>query len=228
MKYSEYRFMRETSIASVDNTNPTNFDETKLFILGSGSKTRKDILKAAGYNFEVWKVDIDEKSIGDRESDPVNLVRLLAAKKADAVMKTLPEHLKGNILLTGDQVVVHKNRILEKPSDLSEARRFIESYSNDRTSTVGSIALTDTRTGRRVIGVDTATIHFRPFPSDVIDRLIAEGEVLFCAGGLMVEHPLIQPFIERIEGTQESLMGLSVNLLESLLLKYHEGRNDEI
>lgn len=33
----------------------------------------------------------------------------------------------------------------------------------------------------------------------------------------MVEHPLVLPFRRKIEGTEESVMGLSVDLLHSLL-----------
>ncbi len=43
------------------------------------------------------------------------------------------------------------------------------------------------------------------------------GDVLVqCAGGLMIEHPLLQPYIDHIEGTVDSVMGLSIPLLESM------------
>jgi septum formation protein len=45
------------------------------------------------------------------------------------------------------------------------------------------------------------------------------GEVLQCAGGLMVEHPLILPYRREIIGTEASVMGLSIELLTSLLKK---------
>ena len=44
------------------------------------------------------------------------------------------------------------------------------------------------------------------------------GDVLNCAGGLMVEHPLILPYRKSIEGTEESVMGLSLELLTKLLV----------
>ena len=45
--------------------------------------------------------------------------------------------------------------------------------------------------------------------------LIKEGEVLNCAGALMVEHELMKPFV-RIDGTVQSVMGLSPELLAHL------------
>ena len=43
--------------------------------------------------------------------------------------------------------------------------------------------------------LDTSKIYFKPIPSEIIDKLLDEGEVIHCAGGLMIEHPLIQPYI---------------------------------
>jgi septum formation protein len=43
--------------------------------------------------------------------------------------------------------------------------------------------------------------------------------VINCAGGLMVEHPLVLPYRKKIIGTEESVMGLSLELLASLLEK---------
>lgn len=37
-----------------------------------------------------------------------------------------------------------------------------------------------------VLSTPSLQIHFAPIPGDSVDRLIAEGEVFWCAGGLMV------------------------------------------
>eukprot|EP00887_Chlorella_sp_A99_P003369 scaffold26.g3369.t1 len=60
-------------------------------------------------------------------------------------------------------------------------------------------------------------IHFGPIPSASVDALVAEGEVFWCAGGLMVEHPLVQPHVTRMVGTQDAVMGLGKALLMRLL-----------
>lgn len=197
------------------------FAEKVNFVLGSGSFTRKMILSRHGFRFDVIKADIDEKAIGNRspEANPGHLVELLAHSKADAVLRKISDlglDPKG-ILLTADQVVVHENHILEKPVDESEARKFISLYNGNQCSTVGSIALTDLKTKTRICGTSTATIHFRVIPDEIIDQIVAEGVCVQCAGGLMVEHELLQPYISHIDGTVDSVMGLSCDLLESLL-----------
>jgi len=116
------------------------------------------------------------------------------------------------------QVVVQGDSVLEKPRDLDEARRFIKRYvPGAPCGTVGSCVLTDLETGKQVSGVDSTEIHFKEIPDDIIDILLEEGMVLNCAGGLMIEHPLVQPFIERVEGDLDSVMGLSKRLTEDLL-----------
>ena len=48
--------------------------------------------------------------------------------------------------------------------------------------------------------------------------VVEEGApILSCAGGLMVEHPLVKEQIGRIEGTEDSVMGLSKDIVERLL-----------
>lgn len=62
-----------------------------------------------------------------------------------------------------------------------------------------------------------AQIHFQPILPGSVDALIAEGEVFWCAGGLMVEHALVQPHVTKLEGSLDGVMGLAKALLLSLL-----------
>lgn len=217
---------------SINTVGTSNNYTKKRIILGSGSKSRLDIIEAEGFKVEVMKADIDEKSIGCRKdaSAADNLVTSIAIAKADAILEFLKnnssfqklEDKSSQILLTADQVVVHKSEILEKPNDLEQARKYIESYANNQCSTIGSIVVTNLSSGKRKYGVATSTIHFGAIPSDVIEKLLKEPMLLNCAGGLMVEHPLVQPYILRVDGSYNSLMGLCTDLLYSLLRELEE------
>ena len=197
-----------------------------LLVLGSGSKSRRLILESAGYKFRVYKVDIDEKSFGDRSKgtleDAKKLVTNIANAKADALLERLPPEyrIEGNLLLTADQVVTCQDQIMEKPISIDEARGFIKRYSAGSLSTVGSIVLVDAVSQVRVVGVDTATVYFDKIPDDTIESILAEGESLNCAGGLMIEHNLLQPHIKRVDGALDSVMGLSLNLLNNLISSF--------
>lgn len=212
-------------------------------LLGSASFTRKLILKEMGVPFSKFVRPIDEKALGDRSenSPPRELVLLLANAKMDRLVQELneektPDDLpksesddKGWVVLTGDQVVTCGGKILEKPESVAEAKEFVEAYAKSPPSTVGSVVLYHHPSGIRVDGVDTATIHFNPETlggggsSALIDALIEHGEpVMSCAGGLMIEHPLTQHHVDRIDGTEDSVMGLSKDLVLRLLQELAE------
>lgn len=59
--------------------------------------------------------------------------------------------------------------------------------------------------------------RLQQIPDSVVKELCSEGTVLHCAGGLMVEHTLVQPYITKIEGSIDSVMGLSKALVLKLL-----------
>ena len=138
----------------------------------------------------------------------------LAASTLPAVTSPLPA-----LLITSDQVVVHRGAILEKPENAEEARRFIRGYSGDCARTVGAIVVTQLATGAVASGLDTAAVHFGTIPEPTIEALIAQGDCFFCAGGLMVENPLVAPHVARLEGGMDSIMGLGKALAARLLLE---------
>eukprot|EP00898_Chlorokybus_atmophyticus_P001343 jgi/Chlat1/2209/Chrsp17S00164 len=187
-------------------------------ILGSASLTRRKILAEMGYAFDVKTAGIDEQAI--RRERPEDLVLALAHAKADAICtRDDLDPTANTLLITADQVVVHEGRILEKPTSAEEARRFIAGYARSPARTVGSVVVTNLGNGLRAEGIDTAEIYFHPIPDDVIERLISEGSVYSAAGGLMIEHPLVSPFVEAMVGEIDNVMGLSKHLLTRLLEK---------
>jgi septum formation protein len=209
-------------------------------LLGSASFTRKLILKEMNVNYHIIVRAIDEQGIGDRSRDaPADLVRTLGQAKMDHLVREIqagncqddlptPTNtdatIKSWIVLTGDQVVTCNGEILEKPESIEQARDFVARYAHHPPSTVGSCVLTHIPSGVSVAGVDTATIHFlKTIPADLIDRLVQDdAPVLSCAGGLMVEHPLVKEYIKGIDGTEDSVMGLSKDLVLQLLKELSE------
>eukprot|EP00249_Psilotum_nudum_P015447 c25333_g1_i3 orf=182-760(+) len=173
-------------------------------ILGSKSAARQAILKEMGFEYTIITADIDEKAI--RRDKPEDLVMALAEAKAEAILSKLATldvincktDSEPTLLITADQVVVHEGLVREKPCCEEEARHFIKGYSMAAASTVGSVLVINLTTGKKSGGWDTAEIYFHQIPDEVIDSLINEGSVLYVAGGLMVEHPLISPLIDAI------------------------------
>ena len=184
-------------------------------ILGSKSPARREILSSMGYEFTVLDPNIDEKAI--RSDDPCELVLKLAHAKADALIERIDEDA---ILLTADQVVLCDNKILEKPNDLAEAREFFHHHSLAPAETVAAVVAVNTKNGRRESGVDIAKVYFKPFPEDVIDKILLDpSDVLSRAGGFSIENPIIKKYITRIDGATDSVMGMPKRLVVELLAK---------
>ncbi|KAL6346419.1 hypothetical protein AAG906_033215 [Vitis piasezkii] len=190
-------------------------------ILGSSSVARRQILAEMGYEFTIVTADIDEKGI--RKETPEELVMALAEAKADAILSKLQikdylaEDLPPTLLITADTVVVYKGTIREKPSSEEEAREFVKGYSGSHGGVVGSVLVTNLKTGTRKGGWERAEVYFYDIPDEVIDNMIEEGISLNVAGGLMLEHPLTLPFVESVVGSTDCVMGLPKALTESLI-----------
>ncbi|KAF5739381.1 Maf-like protein isoform 2 [Tripterygium wilfordii] len=189
-------------------------------ILGSSSVARRKILAEMGYEFTVLTADIDEKGI--RKEKPEELVVALAEAKAEAILQKLPigDHnmeADPTLLFTADQVVVYEGVIREKPSSKEEAWEFIKGYSGGQAATVSSVFVTNLKTGFRKGEWDRVEIYFHEIPDEVIEKLIEEGTVLYVAGGLIIEHPLIVPYVKQVVGTTDSVMGLPKSVTEKLL-----------
>ncbi|XP_037425716.1 7-methyl-GTP pyrophosphatase-like [Triticum dicoccoides] len=193
-------------------------------ILGSSSASRRQILAEMGYQFKLLSADIDEKEI--RKEKPEELVVALAHAKADAIldkmrnngmMKEIVDSQETTLLITADQVVVHDGVIREKPTTPEEARKFIQGYSQSHAATIGSVLVTNVKTGTRREGWDRSEVYFHKIPNEVVESLIEEGNVFYVAGGLLVEHPLTSPLVEAIVGTIDSVMGLPKALTEQLI-----------
>ncbi|CAA2955058.1 maf DDB_G0281937 isoform X2 [Olea europaea subsp. europaea] len=190
-------------------------------ILGSSSIARKMILSEMGYEFTTMSADIDEKAI--RKEKPEDLVMALAEAKADAIASKLQNienqenDGKPTVLVAADTVVVYEGMIREKPSNKEEARQFIQGYSGGHAATVSSVVVRNLKTGFRRGEWDKVEIQFHDIPEHIIDNLIEEGNVLNVAGALIIEHPLVLPYVKAVVGTTDSVMGLPKALTERLI-----------
>ncbi|XP_059279109.1 uncharacterized protein LOC132033220 isoform X6 [Lycium ferocissimum] len=211
-----------------------NAPQFKL-ILGSSSTARRKILADMGYQFTTMSADIDEKAI--RKEKPEDLVMALAEAKADAIIskfrntENVEKDVNPTILVAADTVVVYEGVVREKPSSEAEARQFMKDYANGHAATVSSVLVTNLVTGSRRGEWDkvevplliytqysiSRQIYFHDIPDQVIDKLIEEGIVLYAAGGLIIEHPLILPYVKEVVGSTDSVMGLPKALTERLI-----------
>ena len=103
----------------------------------------------------------------------------------------------------------------EGPADISADRselfdaQGLVVYSGDVNVVRGGVRLRADRLEAYYVRRDTGGRELR--------RIVAEGEVFWCAGGIMVEHELVRPHIRAMSGPMDSVFGLPKQLLLQLL-----------
>ncbi|KAK3425369.1 hypothetical protein EUGRSUZ_F01889 [Eucalyptus grandis] len=170
--------------------------------------------KANAITSKVQRINSQEK-----DSEPIILI---AADTAEAISQKIPlgDYIKDadpTLLITSDQVVVYGDAVREKPSSKEEAREFLKGYSGGHAATVGSVLVLNLKTGSRKGEWDRVEIFFHEIPDEIIEKMVEEGIVLNVAGGLIIEHPLILPYVKQVVGTTDSVMGLPKALTEKLI-----------
>jgi septum formation protein len=184
-------------------------------ILGSSSKYRKSVLEKAGYTFETMSPDIDEMAI--RSSDLYELPLLLARAKSEKIVSDIKEPA---LIITADIVVICNGELLEKPQSEQEVRDWLKKYSEGHPAEcVCGVVVANTETGSRVEDINISKVYFHPMPDEMVTEFIKMGEPYGRAGGFAVQLPIFQPYLKKVEGTYESIVGMPMDVIERLLHK---------
>ncbi len=181
--------------------------------LASRSPRRADLLHAAGIEFELGPFpDVDESF--PAWTTPEDAVRLLARRKADAVIDQCP----GDVVLAADTLVFREADVLGKPSDSAHAVRMLRSLSGRTHGVCTGVALVSKTEGRssRTVVADTTWVTFRELSDEEIDAYVATGEPLDKAGAYAIQGGA-SGFVAAIEGDRDNVVGLPIRLVRYLL-----------
>ena len=180
-------------------------------VLASASPRRAELLRAAGYDFDIVAIDVDE-SRRDGES-PSEYVRRLAAEKSAAVVGGPPRR-ESAIILAADTTVVVDDAILGKPEDDEEVASMLRCLSGRRHEVLTGVSL---RCGAVEIGrVETTAVYFASLSDDDVAWYVASGEGRDKAGAYAIQG-LASRFIPRIEGSYSNVVGLPLSAVHELL-----------
>jgi nucleoside triphosphate pyrophosphatase len=190
-------------------------------ILASVSPRRAELLRAAGYEFEIVVADVDERARG-RET-PADYVRRLAAEKSAAVQAA------DAIVLGADTTVVVDGEILGKPRDDDEAAAMLRRLAGRRHDVLTGVSI---RHDAHEVGrVESTAVWFSALTTEDIAWYVASGEGRDKAGAYAIQG-LASRFIPRIDGSYANVVGLPVaavaELLRSVLASHPEtGYSDD-
>jgi len=179
-------------------------------ILASASPRRQQLLKDAGYTFEVRLKNIEEKYPHDLalEKVPEYLSRL----KAEAFREELKDD---EILVTADTVVCIHDKILGKPADRADAIRMLQELSGNRHQVITGVCVT-TRAEQHSFFVLT-NVFFKTLSNREIEYYVDTCKPFDKAGAYGIQEWIGYIGIERIEGSFYNVMGLPVQKLYETL-----------
>lgn len=176
-------------------------------LLASGSPRRAELMRAAGFEFDVAPPDVDESPLpGER---PREYVLRLALEKARAA-RAAP----GQVVLGADTTVVIDDTILGKPATAVEAADMLRRLSGRVHEVWTGVAVR--RDGAEVSEVGVTRVEFAPMTPDEIAWYVASGEPEGKAGAYAVQG-LASRFVTHIEGSYSNVVGLPVALVYQLL-----------
>jgi septum formation protein len=170
-------------------------------ILASASPRRLDLLRQIGIEPDcVAPADLDETP---RSCElPADHALRLAREKAAAVASGC----RGDYVLAADTVVAMGRRILGKPTDEGEARRFLNLLSGRRHRVIGGVAVVGPA-GHLHARTVTSVVRFRRLSSDDVNAYLAGGEWRDKAGGYAIQgHAAV--FVAFISGSYSNIVGL--------------------
>ncbi|MEP0962417.1 MAG: Maf family protein [Roseobacter sp.] len=179
-----------------------------MFILGSGSARRKELLAQIGVvPDEIRAPDIDETP--ERAELPRPYCARMAREKVTAVPASATD-----IVLCADTTVALGRRILGKPEGQREARSFLKLMSGRRHRVITAVAV---RVGDKLWEKDVVSqVRMRRLSDRDIDRYIDSGDWDGKAGGYAIQGPAAE-FIPWISGSYTGIVGLPLAETAGLL-----------
>ena len=174
------------------------------FVLASASPRRAELLRAAGFTFDVVVADVDETVHPGESADAY--VRRVAAAKARAVTARVP----GRRVLAADTTVVVDGEILGKPVDAAEAARMLRRLSGRTHQVLTGVCLDG------ACEVESSDVEFVPLSGEEIAWYVASGEPMDKAGAYAIQG-LAARFISGIRGSYSNVVGLPIARVYAML-----------
>jgi septum formation protein len=180
-------------------------------ILASASLGRRELLKRAGYTFDVIPSHIDEPNDAGYP-DPRSLVEHVAWLKAAAVAA------KGvdGVILAADSIGWIDGTPICKPADEADARRILRLLSGRTHQLWTGVCLWRQSDGVQLAWQESSDVHFAALDGDGIENYLRTRLWEGCAGAYAVLER-DDPYVQVKSGSISNVIGLPLESLERRL-----------
>lgn len=181
-------------------------------VLASASPRRRQLMSEAGYKFTVVPPVVDESAFTGDQANPVEYAKRLALAKAKSVAQEHPD----SIVIGADTIVDFQGRIVGKAADAEQAERITGELFSAPHKVITGVAIIRLSDKTELLRSDSTTVYPKKMTADQIAGHVKGGSWRDKAGAYAIKETG-DKFVEKIEGSLTNVMGLPMELLESLL-----------
>ena len=183
-------------------------------ILASASPRRAELLRSAGYTFEVLPADVEESPRAGESADAYTLrVARDKARAADAAAAD-----RSATIIAADTEVVVAGAVLGKPADDADAVRMLRLLSGAAHDVLTAVVIRER--GRELTEVVTTRVWFVPMSDSELQWYVQSGEPRGKAGAYAIQG-LGARFIERIDGSWSNVVGLPIHAVHRMMARMY-------
>ncbi len=188
----------------------------RKILLASKSPRRSQLLKEAGFTFEVVSLNVDESYPNDMPVDEV--AEFLARKKARAAVGYIKEN---EMVLAADSGVILGETIFGKPTDYQDAVKILRALSGKMHRVITGVCLKTKEKERSFSGL--SKVFFDELSEEEIEYYIKNYHPYDKAGAYAIQEWIGLCKIKKIEGTYSNIMGLPVQIVYKEIGNWNKG-----
>ncbi len=181
-------------------------------ILASASPRRAELLRSAGFDFEILAADVDEFPRAGESADAYTV--RVALDKARHVTRACGDPEAA--VIAADTEVVVDGRILGKPADDAHAAEMLQALSAAAHDVLTAVVISVK--GMELSEVATTRVWFVGMTDQEIHWYVKSGEPWGKAGGYAIQG-LGARFIDRIDGSWSNVVGLPIHTVHRMIAK---------
>ena len=179
-------------------------------ILASASPRRAELLRSAGFDFEVLSADVDESPRAGESADAYTA--RVALDKARQTTRACGDPAAA--VIAADTEVVVDGRVLGKPADDAHATEMLQALSATAHDVLTAVVISVN--GMEFAEVVTTRVWFVAMSDEEIRWYVQSGEPRGKAGGYAIQG-LGARFIDRIDGSWSNVVGLPLHTVHRLM-----------
>ena len=188
--------------------------QKKKIILASASPRRRELMRQAGYEFEI---QVSHKEETYTSETPDEIVKELALLKATDI--ACQNAAKDLVVIGADTVVAYQGAILGKPKSKEDAFAMIQSFQGDKHQVYTGVAVLsyDAEGNESVVNHAVKTdVYVNAMTDEEILKYIENDNVMDKAGSYGIQSGFAI-HIEKIEGDYFNVVGLPISYIYSIL-----------